>query len=224
MERREALRRVLFLKNLPDGAIDLIASSGQELTLGRGEVLVHEHQRCVGLIVVLTGAVKIYKLDNRGRELTLGLEGPGASVAELPLFDGGNYPAAAEAVEDGTRVLIVPREKFAEIMTRYPELAGYALRALAVRMRRLVQLVEAQSMHTVRARLASYLVEVGEGRMEFGLSDTNDEIAGQIGTVRDVVSRTLGSLRDAGVIAMNGRRVVVRDVDGLKRIAGAIDR
>jgi CRP/FNR family transcriptional regulator len=224
MERKEALRRVVFLKALPDDAIEMISAGGQERVLDRGEVLVHEHQRCMGLIVVLTGGIKIYKLDSRGRELTLGLEGPGSSVAEMPLFDGGNYPAAAEAVEEGTRVFILPRERFQEVMARYPEIAGLALRALAIRMRKLVQLVEAQSLHTVRARLASYLVEASEGRSQFTLAETNEEIGSHIGTVRDVVSRTLGGLRDANVIALNGRQVVIRDSVALRRIAEAFDR
>jgi len=224
MERKEALRRVLFLKSLPPNAIDMIAAAGSERRLSRGEVLVHEHQRCLGLIVVLTGAVKIYKLDARGRELTLGLEEAGGSVAELPLFDGGNYPAAAEAAVDDTRVFIVSRERFQEVMAAYPEIAGLALRALSIRMRKLVQLVEAQSLHTVRARLAAYIVEAANGRSEFTLSDTNEEIGSQIGTVRDVVSRTLGGLRDANVIELNGRRLTVRDSVALRRIAGALDR
>ena len=84
MERREALRRVLFLKTLPDDVIDSIAASAHERILQKGELLFSENGHCLGLIVVTAGAVKEYKLDNRGRELTLGLESAGSSVAELP--------------------------------------------------------------------------------------------------------------------------------------------
>ncbi len=93
MNRLEALGRVLFLKGLSDALITEIAASGEEKRLSRGELLFAENERCIGLLVVLAGGVKLYKLDNRGRELTLGMEGPGGSVAELPLFDGGNYPS-----------------------------------------------------------------------------------------------------------------------------------
>ena len=74
MEPKEALRRVLFLKTAPEEAISGLVAAGAEQTLDKGEVLFSEFGRCVGLLVVLRGAVKVYKLDSRGRELTLSLE------------------------------------------------------------------------------------------------------------------------------------------------------
>ena len=223
MQRVEALRRVLFLKSLPESAIEDIARSGQEIRLGKGELLFSENERCRGLIVVLAGAVKVYKLDDRGRELTLGREEPGASVAELSLFDGGNYPASAEAAESDTTIFLVPKAAFAELLNRYPQIATEALKALAVRMRRLVRMVEVQALHTVQARMAAYLLSVGSNRKEFGLEETNEAIASHIGTVREVVSRTLRSLKETGAIAIHGRYITVRDTALLRRIAGGKD-
>ncbi len=223
MERKEALRRVLFLKGLPDEAVAAISAAGQERRLRKGEMLFAEDSRCLGLVVVLTGAVKVYKIDSRGRELTLGLEGPGASVAELPLFDGGNYPASAEAAGEETTVLIVARSRFLEMMAVYPEIAERALRALAIRMRQQLQMIEAQTLHTVRARLAAYLLHAADGRPTFLLEETNEAIGSQIGSVRDVVSRTLGGLKDAGVVAVRGRRVTLLDADALRLIATSED-
>lgn len=68
--RKAALRRVQFLKHLPQDVIDTLALTGHERVLGRGEVLFAERSRCLGLIVVLSGAVKVVKTDIRGRELT----------------------------------------------------------------------------------------------------------------------------------------------------------
>lgn len=223
MDRIEALRRVLFLKMLPEETIRAIAAAGQDKTLDKGEMLFTEESPCLGLIVILTGAIKIYKMDGRGRELTLGLEGPGASVAELPLFDGGPYPAAAEGAEDGTALLLVPPDRFRQLMAAYPEIAVQALRALAARMRRLVVMVEAQTLQTVRSRLAAYLLQTADGRNEFTLTETNDAIAGHIGTVRDVVSRTLSGFREAGVITLRGRRVTLHQADALRRLASNSD-
>lgn len=219
MTRLEALRRVLFLKSLPDSALCEIAQAGDERRLAKGEALFTEHQHCIGLLVVLRGAVKVYKLDSRGRELTLGREMPGGSVVELPLFDGGNYPASAEAVEADTIVLVVPRDRFRALMAAHPEIGAQALWALAVRMRRLMQMLEAQTLHSVRARLADYLLSVGRGRTEFALNETNEAIAGHIGTVREVVSRTLRSLKEDGLIALRGRTVTIREAEALRRIA-----
>jgi CRP/FNR family transcriptional regulator len=223
MNSRDALRNALLLKTLPDEALNTLAQAGCVRRLHRYETLFLESDRCLGLIVVLSGAIKVYKLDSRGRELTLDLEMPGESVGELPLFDGGNYPANAEAVEDGTTVLIVPREVVRNVMAQYPALAEQALKALGVRMRKLMQRLESQALHTVRARLANYLLQAGQGRDRFLLTETNEAIGNQIGTVRDVVSRTLRILADSGAITLNGRQVTVRDPALLQQIAGSSD-
>jgi len=220
MEPRDALRQVLFLKTAGEEAISKLATSGQTRHLAKGEQLFAEFERCRGLFVVLTGAIKVYKLDSRGRELTLSVEMPGASVGELPLFDGGNYPYSAEAAQAGTAVWFVPRDRFREVMRVHPEIAERALLALGVRLRRMVQIAEAQGLYTVRARLAAYLLEVGRGREVFRLEETNEAISGHLGTVREVVSRTLRTLKEAQTIGLRGRWVDVLDREELRRIAG----
>lgn len=221
MERVAALRRVLFLRTLDEEVLATLAGSGEERRLRKGELLFAEHDRCLGLVVVLTGAVKVYKLDSRGREITLDRETPGESVADLPLFDGGNYPASAEAAEEDTTLLVVGRERFQALMAAHPSIAELALRALGVRMRKLVWMLEAQALHPVRARLAGYLLRTADARTTFRLDHTNEAIGSQIGTVREVVSRTLRSLQDAGTITLSGRHVTLQDSALLQRIANS---
>lgn len=220
MEPREALRQVLFLKTAREEALIALLAAGVERRLEKGELLFSEFERCQGLFVVLSGAIKVYKLDSRGRELTLSMEMPGASVAELPLFDGGNYPYSAEAAQSGTGLWFVPRERFREILRQSPEIAERALLALGIRLRRMLQIVEAQSLYSVRARLALYLLEAAQGRTAFPLEETNEAIGGHLGTVREVVSRTLRTLKDANAIDMRGRWVTVLNFEELRQIAG----
>ena len=220
MNCKDALRQVLFLKTVAEDAITALVEAGRERKLERGEILFPELARSLGLIVVLRGAVKICKTDSRGRELTLSVETAGKCVGELSLFDGGNYPYSAEAMVEDTSVWIVPRADFVEIMRQHPEIAQRGLLALGVSLRRVIQIAEAQSLHSVRARLARYLWELGQDRQAFRLPHTNDEIANQLGTVREVISRTLNSLKASRVIALQGRQVTVEDANELKRIAG----
>src|SRR5579871_4164398 len=222
MERKAALRCVLFLKTLPEPVIEAIAATGEERRLNRGELLFAEHDRCLGLLVVLQGAVKVYKLDSRGRELTLDREMPGESVAELPLFDGGNYPASAEAAEENTVVFLVRRERFRQLMSEHPQSAERGLLALGIRTRKLIAMLEAQALYSVRARLANYLLEAADGRTTFLLTETNEAIAGHIGTMREVVSRTLHTFKDAGAIRLDGRSVELQEPELLRRIADNI--
>ena len=220
MDHYEALRRVLFLKTVSEEALTLLLSAGMERRLEKGEQLFAEFERCQGLFVVLEGAVKVYKLDSRGRELTLSLEMPGSSVGDLPLFDGGNYPFSAEAAQGNTRLWCVPRERFRQVMRGHPEISERALLALGVSLRRMVQIAEAQSLYTVRARLAAYLLEIADGRTLFQLEQTNEAIGSHLGTVREVVSRTLRTLKEAQVISLRGRWVTLLDEAELRRTAG----
>lgn len=220
---RYVLRQVLFLKNAPETAVESLLHMGYERRLGRGEVVFAELERCLGLVVVLRGAVKTYKLDSRGRELTLGVETKGASLGEPAVFDGGNYPYYAEAVGEDTRLWVVPRESFRLVLRAYPDIAERGLLTLGIRLRQMIQLAGAQSLYSVRARLAAYLLEASSGRTSFRLDDTNDSIAGRLGTAREVVSRTLRYLKDVGVISLNGREVNVLNQPGLRRIAEDAD-
>lgn len=75
----------------------------------RGELLFNEGDACAGLFLVASGKIRIFKTSAGGREQVLAMEGPGSSFAELPVFDGGNYPASASAVEDA-EVLFISRK------------------------------------------------------------------------------------------------------------------
>ena len=115
----------------------------------------------------------------------------------------------------------MPPERFRPFMAAYPEIAESALKTLGVRLRKLMQTVEAQALYTVRARLADYLLQEAAGQTVFRLVETNEEIGNRLGTVREVVSRTLRILADTGAITLNGREITVRDPETLRRIAAS---
>jgi CRP/FNR family transcriptional regulator, dissimilatory nitrate respiration regulator len=217
MTRDEALRRVVFLKDAPEAALAALRQAGVVLTLTEGELLFLEAESSRGLLVVLEGALKESKTDARGRELILAIHKPGASVAELPLFDGGNHPTQAVALESPTRIFCVARPAFEAILERYPMLAHSALRALAIQQRKLLEMLKAQALHTVRSRLVAYLL--AQDTPSFTLPETNESIAAQVGTVREVISRTLHQLADLGHIALTGRTVTVLNRAALEKIA-----
>ena len=83
----------------------------------RGEILFSEGDACRGLFIVGRGKIRIFKLSASGREQTLAIEGPGSSFAELPVFDGGDYPASAAASEEA-EVLFISRKDFQDFCSR----------------------------------------------------------------------------------------------------------
>lgn len=190
-------------------------------------MLFAEGDACDGLLVVQTGAVKVFKMAETGREQILAIDRAGSTVAELPVFDGGSFPASAAAVEDST-ILFLPKREFLALCKANPEVSFAVIRTLASRFRYMTSLVEELSLKEVSHRLARFLrdrsmlygVRTRRG-IEFPLEETNQEIGAEIGTVRDLVSRNLRRFVDRGIIKMERRKVIVLDMPELEaQIAG----
>lgn len=187
-----------------------------------GELVFAEGDPCAGLYIVERGHIRIFKSSSGGREQVLSIDGPGSSVAELPVFDGGNYPASGSAVEEAT-LLLVRKQDFQALCLAHPEVALKVLRVVGTRLRRLVGIIEELSFTTVRRRLASYLFRLArhEGKrtdagIEITLPANNQELAAQIGTVRELVSRNLSRLQHEGILKVEARSVIVRDLAALE--------
>jgi CRP-like cAMP-binding protein len=224
----EALRRVPFFAALPVEELQALARHCGIQYFPKDSILFAEGDPCEGLLIVQSGVVKLCKLAENGREQVLAVERAGSTVAELPLFDGGNFPASAVAAEDST-LLFLPKREFLELCRNNSEVAIAVIRTLASRFRYLTSLVEELSLKEVSHRLARFLrdralsfgVRTRRG-VEFPLEETNQEIGAEIGTVRDLVSRNLRRFVDRGIIKMERRRVIVLDMDELEaQVAGS---
>lgn len=182
-----------------------------------GQILFSEGESCKGLYIVVSGRVRIFKTSLNGREQVLAVEGPGASIAELPVFDGGSYPASASAIEK-TEALFVSRAGLRAICMEKPEVSLKLLQVVGARLRKLVGIIEELSFTTVRHRLISWLLRQAkaEGKSVFSLNASHQELAAQIGTVRELVSRNLARLQAQGFIEMNGREITLLDPEGLE--------
>ncbi len=215
------LRRVPLFTGLNDAQLDYLVNRTVERKVGSNELLFSEGDPCEGLFVVQSGNVRIFKSAASGREQVLAIEGPGSSIAELPVFDGGNYPASAQALNDGT-VLFVSKQAFQSLCLQHPEVALKVLKVVGARLRRLVGIIEELSFTTVRHRLVALLIRLAktEGKrsasgVEFVLTANNQELAAQLGTVRELVSRNLSRLQSEGLIVMDGRNISIPKLDKL---------
>jgi CRP-like cAMP-binding protein len=213
------LSEVPFFRDLPAEVIDTIRRNGTVRRLARGEPLFMRGEQAKGLFVVIRGSVRVYQIGDSGKEHVLTVERPGGSVAELPLFDDGPYPAYAEAAEESL-LLTLGRERFGDLLREHPEMAREVIRALAQRLRRLVQTVEGLGLKEVRQRVAGLLLQLaGQHGPEFELPSSIEQIAGQLGTAREVVSRALHGFAHDGLIALDGRQVQILDLRALRERA-----
>ena len=219
---RSILKATPLFAALDESEVDSLAARCRIRPYSQGEILFSEGEACKGLYIVVSGRIRIFKTSMSGREQVLAVEGPGASVAELPVFDGGSYPASGSALEK-TEVLFVSRADLRAICLEKPEVSLKLLQVVGGRLRRLVGIIEELSFTTVRHRLISWLLRqaVTDGHpsergVVFSLNVGHQELAAQIGTVRELVSRNLTRLQAQSFIEMNGREITILDRAGLE--------
>ncbi len=211
----ELLASHAFFRGLDRKALEEIARSFRECTYHRGEVILLEGERDCGVYFVQRGVVKILRSSEDGRTQTLAIVGPGQSFNEVPAVDGGPNPASAEAMTDCT-VYALSRTEFLRLLDRYPQVSRAMLGIFAARLRQLVELASDLTLRTVPQRLAKLLLEQANvaGQM------TQHEMAARLGTVREVIGRSLRALSDEGLLRVEGHRIIITDPEGLKRKAG----
>jgi CRP/FNR family transcriptional regulator len=167
--------------------------------------------------VLLSGAVRVDKSSPDGREYTLHRIQPGQMFAEAAIFDGSTYPASCIALEEA-EVASVPKEEFLRLVAASPEIAMKIIGGLSGLLRDFAAQLEALSLKDVLARLAEYINRQAaiHGATEFELPSSKAELAAALGTISETLSRSLRKLREAGVIAMDGRRIRVLDAKRLR--------
>jgi len=217
----ETLARVPLFSDLAEAELRLMAARTIRHRYRVGELIFSEGQPCSGLYIIESGHVRVFKSSPDGREQVLAIEGPASSVAELPVFDGGSYPASASAADDA-EMLFLSKEDFQALCLENPKVALKVLRVVSRRLRGLVAMIEQLSFMTVRHRLAILLLHLAKtGKrtkdgITFELSASNQELAAQIGTVRELVSRNLSQLQSEGLVQLRGRNILIPDVSALK--------
>ena len=217
------LRKTPLFASLTDEETQALRRRVSSKHYDRGELLFSEGDACGGLFIVGKGKIRIFKLSPSGREQTLAMEGPGSSFAELPVFDGGNYPASAAASEDA-EVLFISRKNFQDFCREHPEVGLKVIAVVGSRLRRLVGIIEDLSFTTVRQRLMALILRLAHTSttrssqgVHVELTKSQQDLAAELGTVRELISRNLGRLQAEGYVNVNGRSIVVKDLAGLKR-------
>lgn len=213
--REDTFRRTPLFSTLPEGVRLELAALAVEKRFDAGETVFYEGDPCDGLYVIGEGTVKICKTSPTGREIMLAMESAPSSVAEVPLFDEGAYPATVRTLTPVTAYLL-RKGDFRRFCLQHPEVPLRVFAILGKRLRQLVSLIEAITFGTMRQRLARILLESYErGEME-GTALTHEELAMRLGTVREVVSRNLARFQAEGIVRVDRRRIVICDPESLR--------
>lgn len=220
MDKKTAVAEVELFEGLSDQEVKALADIAVTRDCPRGQDIFHEGETAHGFFAVASGRVRIYKTALSGKEHILHVFGPGQAFAEVAVFQGGTYPANAQAMEDST-VLFFPRPAFKNLIKAHQELAMNMMALLSGRLRFLVRRVEELSLKEVPARLAAHLLLLFEsqGREELTLDLTKGQLASYLGTIQETLSRILKRLAEQELISIKGRQITLLDVEGLQALA-----
>jgi CRP-like cAMP-binding protein len=216
-----------FIKSLPYFAglegpvLDTIRQYVFEKKADRGEILALEGEPSDTLYFVVAGAVKVFKTSADGKEQIFRIIRPGESFNDVPVLGGGVNLVSAEAM--GPVTLNGMKKKDLEtVIKENPQVAMNVIHVLSMRVQELVSLVEDFSFRHVTSRVAKMLLEYADSSLGEGRRLTQQEMAGMIGTAREMVGRSLKSLEDEGAIKIERNRIIVTNQQSLRETAGVV--
>jgi CRP-like cAMP-binding protein len=212
------LGQFALLANLDRQTLRQVAAQLHHHVYSAGQVILLAGEPSHAVYLIAKGEVRIQRSSPEGREYVLHALGPGQSFNLSSALDGGYNLATVTALAD-TEVYAIPVQAFRQVVREHSELALALLAHLSGRVRQLCDAVEDLALYTVRTRLARCLLSPTNGDAPAVKYWTQGELAAHIGTVRDVVGRTLRTFSREGLIRRERGRVVVTDPAGLRREA-----
>ncbi|GII77404.1 Crp/Fnr family transcriptional regulator [Sphaerisporangium rufum] len=212
-----------FLAQLTEEEIADLCASGRRRGWDRGATVMSESDTSDWVLVLTSGRVKVSSHTAGGTEVVLAVRGPGALLGEMSFISGEPRSGTVTALEPVEGVVV---RDFAGFLADHGRIAVLLLRLVVGRLRDSDRKRVEYGAFDTTGRVATRLVELAErfgepagGAVRVALPLSQDELAGWTGASREAVSKALRTLRDRGLIETGRRRVVVYDLDGLRRRA-----
>jgi CRP/FNR family transcriptional regulator len=197
---REAVERVAVRRNYPLGS----------------EILL-EGDPCTAALFIEQGEARVYRISPEGREQVLARLSTGQSFNTVPALNPDGLNQASVRAMSALQVLVIPAEAFRTLLQSHADFSYRLLQDFGERLIHLTGLVEDLALRSVKGRLARFLLTNADHN---GLQGnwTQDEMAENLGTVRDMIGRALKSLHEDGLIRRDRQRIVLVDREGLERL------
>lgn len=211
----QQLRRIPLLADLPDKDLLDISSVMERRSVRKGQMVLKANEPGCFMMFVVSGRLRVLLSNRSGRELALELLGPGQCFGELALLTGEPRSADIEACEESS-IIVLSSEAFEKHVLGDSRLLRTLLRELAQRLRKATLRMGDLALLDVYTRLARVLYSLGEIELVAGVErrvirarPTHRELAGLVGTSREMVTRALGELQAAGHISIEGKKLIV---------------
>jgi CRP/FNR family transcriptional regulator len=210
----KTLRSNPYFDELSETFLKEIASHTQLRQYERGEILFWEGDPAAGLHIIKSGSVKLYRVSPQGRQYIVSVLTEGATCNEVPAFDGDTNPVNVEALET-SQVWVVEAAILRDLVKSNPEFALKILNKFGQNLRSLVHRLSEMAFYQVTNRLARLITEIPAE--EPHPHWTQEQLAARLGTVREVVARSLKELEKSGAICIKDRRIQITDQEVLQQ-------
>ena len=219
MNYSQILKTCPFFAGLSDVDIEALMGIARVRESSRGELLFSDGEKAVGFFVVLDGKVKVYKLSPEGKERILHIIHPGGTFAEAAIFADGLYPAYAEPLQS-SKLLFLPKEGFLNLLMDNGRISINMIAGLSKFLRQFANQIEDLTFKDVPSRLARYLMALSDGvKVSVELPISKSQLASNLGTVSETLSRTLRKLSEDDLISVSGKKVEILDFERLEELA-----
>ena len=214
VDRKQLLDLYPALGGLPDTHLDRLQQA-PVLTLPAGTTVFSENQPCAGFPLLLDGSIRVVKQATSGRELMLYRVAPGGSciISSSCLLGRSDYNARGIA-ETPLALLILPVIEFGRLLVDHTPFRDFVFHLFAERIGELMQLVEEVAFARLDQRLAKLIL----ARQTDTLAVTHQQLADELGSVREIVSRLLKGFAAQGLVALGREQLTVINRDGLAKL------
>ena len=216
------LRKTSIFSEFTEDELHEVSQLLVEREYRRGSVIFNESEEAGYFYLIKSGRVKIYKLVEDGRELIIGIFSENGIFGDVPVFDGGPYPASAETMVDST-IWSISRNDFEILIKNHPDISLKLIRVLGKRLRQAHNLLRDMALKNVPQRLAKLLIKfekeygkVSGSEIFLDLPFSRQDIAEMIGVSRETVTRELSKFVKADILKVDGKKLTIVDDQKLK--------
>ena len=220
------LAETQIFAELDDSALKKLGERATQRTYDKGQLIFHQGDLAGSLFVMREGLVKVFVTSEAGDEMVFVTLRPPDTFGELALLDGLERSASAEAVEP-TTVIELDRNTFLDLLNSTPHMTDALLQSMGRVLRRLTEQASDLVFLDLHGRVAKLLVSIADERglpltdgQELDLQLTQSDLARMVGGSRQSVNQILRSFERRGYLDIDGRKVVVKEAELLKRRAG----
>jgi CRP/FNR family transcriptional regulator, dissimilatory nitrate respiration regulator len=242
----DILKKIYLFSGLNEDELNMLKEITRIKKFSKGEIIFFDTEPYRGFYIVLEGLVKIYKISKDGREHILHIIEPNNTFAEVPLFENLDiqdtpetdnlfrYPANSMALEDSTEVALIPANTFKILLEQNSSICMKMLSGFSKRLRHLNRHIEELTLMDVTKRTVNFIYfeyinkrksKTGSGKYSekdaqafITLNISKNDLASYLGTIIETLSRTFKKLQAEGLIEVEGKKIIIKDLEKLKKL------